>query len=853
MNDQLLPTALQLHEAGLCVLPAAADGSKRPAIMWKRYQAERPSRDQLQEWFQADEYDGLGTVCGAVSGNLEMLEFEGRAVAEHVAEHATQLAHASGLGDLWQRITTGYMELTPGGGIHILYRVTGSPVAGNTKLARRPATAAELADNPDDKIKVLIETRGEGGWVVLAPSAGATHETGRAWHMLAGSPDTIPTITSEERDLLHHLAAVFDQMPAAGETSAPPTSTLFSQPAPAWDDDGGVSPGADFNARTTWEELLVPRGWTRLWTDSAGITYWCRPGKRMGVSATTGKGGADNLYVFSTSTEFEPERPYDRFGAYAHVEHRDDHSAAASALSAAGYGQRVERTVPAPAPVPPPLVDGNLATVHQLHADGPPAPPLQVVEEKTYAESDDGNALQLVDRFGEVIRFVPERGRWITWTGVRWEWQPKGGGLVREYAKRIARGLPEVDKAAIAHKKKALSSLGTGAILAQAQTDVRVTVGFDQLDAHAMELNTPGGIINLETGELLPSDASRLHTKMTACAPDPDTDASRWLEFLADTFGGDDQLVGYLQRLVGYSATGSVAQHRLPFCIGSGGNGKGVFLESLMSVLGDYATTAPADFLMAKSHSEHPTELARLVGMRMVVCSEVSDDARFDEKKVQQLTGGDTITARFIREDHFTFKASHHLWLMGNHQPAVRAGGRAFWRRLRLIPFLNEVPEEKMVDDLQGILASEHGPALMAWIVQGAAQYAANGLQEPDSVKAATDNYAADQDTVARFVEDCCHTAASDQVQIRITKLREGYERWCFQEGETPVSAKKLTQELARRYGVGQTRSASARSYTGITILADEPSPDLSSPSADLSRPGFSQPDDSDKIGGPGW
>ena len=858
MNELLQQTALRLHQAGLCVIPAAVDGSKRPwpdGPAWGAYQTTRPSLQQLDAWFSSGRYDGLGVVTGAVSGNLEMLEFEGRAIAEGVARELSELATASGLADLWQKVTTGYMESTPSGGIHILYRVDGGDVAGNTKLARRPATEAELAANPHDKVKVLIETRGEGGYVVVAPSGGRTHETGRAWQMVAGGPDTIPTITAAERDLLHQLAAVFDRMAGPGATPpapAPaPSSPLFSQPAPAHDEEG-VSPGDDYTAKTTWDEILVPRGWTKVFTDSAGVTYWRRPGKRAGVSATTGRNDADNLYVFSTSTEFEPERPYDRFGAYAHLEHGGDHSAAAKALSAAGYGVRVERTIPAPAPVPPPLADGNLAPVVELHPEG--RPQLQVVEERTYAQSDDGNALALVDRFGDVLRYVPERGRWLAWTGVRWEWQPVGGGIVREYAKRVARGLPDDDKAAVRHKRHALSNAGTTAMLAQAQTDTRVVAALDELDAHPWELNTPSGIVDLRTGQLTPSDASRLHTKVTSCAPDPEADPSRWQAFLADTFGSDTELVAYLQRLVGYSATGAVTKHVLPFCVGSGGNGKGVFLESIVGVLGDYATTAPSGFLMAKASVQHETEIARLAGMRMVVCSEVADDDRFDEVKVKQLTGGDTLTARFMRQDHFTFKPTHHLWLMGNNQPSVRAGGRAFWRRLRLIPFEHEVPLDKMVDDLQGILAGEHGPALLAWIVQGAAAFHASGLQEPDSVKVATEHYAADQDTVSRFVAECCHKAASDQVQIKTTTLREAYERWCFQEGETPVSPKRLTMELTRRHGVGYARSSTARFYTRITLLADDQDHDsFDDGSANLSSRGFSGPDESDKIGGPGW
>ncbi|TYB50251.1 DNA primase [Nonomuraea sp. PA05] len=851
MND-LLQAALQLHDAGLCVLPAAADGSKRPAIPWKVFQVARPVRQQVEDWFNASPPpQGLGVVCGEVSGNLEMLEFEGRAVAEQVAEHATQLAHKSGLADLWQRITSGYMELTPGGGIHILYRVDGGTVAGNTKLARRPATPEELAANPDDKVKVLIETRGEGGWVVLAPSAGAVHPTGRAWQLLAGGPDTIPTITAAERDLLHQLAAVFDRMPATGEASAAPTSTLFSQPAPAWDDEDGVNPGTDYNARTSWDEILIPRGWTRLWTDSAGVTYWRRPGKNIGTSATTGLNDGDNLFIFSTSVApLDAHRPYDKFGALAVLDYGGDHSAAASALSAAGYGVRAERTVPAPAPAPPP-VHGNLAPVVQLHPDGPP--PLTVVEERTYAQSDDGNALHLVDRFGEVIRYCPERGRWLAWTGARWEWQPVGGGLVREYGKRVARGLPDGEKKAVQHKRHALSSAGTTAMLAQAQTDTRVVVGFDDLDNQPWQLNTPAGIVDLRTGILGPADAAMLHTKVTACAPDPDADMSRWQAFLADTFGEDHGLVAYLQRLVGYSATGSVSKHVLPFAVGSGGNGKGVFLESIVGVLGDYATTAPSGFLMAKANIQHETEIARLAGMRMVVCSEVADDDRFDEVKVKQLTGGDTLTARFMRQDHFTFKPTHHLWLMGNNQPSVRAGGRAFWRRLRLIPFEHEVPPEAMIDDLQGILAGEHGPALLAWIVAGAALFHQDGLQEPDTVKAATDGYAADQDTVSRFVAECCRIGGGEHVQIKKSKLREAYERFCFDEGATPVSAKALTMQL-RKHGVSDARDSTARSYANVCLFTPDQDHDRSSdPSPDPSQPRFSPPADDDKYGGPGW
>lgn len=472
--------------------------------------------------------------------------------------------------------------------------------------------------------------------------------------------------------------------------------------------------------------------------------------------------------------------------------------------------------------------DGNLATVHALAPT--PTRALALVPERTLAHSDDANALALIDTYGDKLRFCSDRGRWYAWDGHTWKECPRTTGVAREYAKRIARALPENDKAEVAHKKRSLSAVGITAMLTQAATDDRVSVTYDQLDAHPWELNTPGGIVDLRTGELHPADPSRLHTRSTLCTPDPTADRTVWLRFLRDTFGDDDDLISYLQRVVGYSAVGIVGPHILPFAFGSGGNGKGVFLEANMKVLGDYATSAPAGFLMSRQHASHETEIARLSGARMVLCSEVNEDDRFDEAKVKQLTGGDTLTARFLHQDHFTFPPTHQLWLMGNHQPTVRSGGRSFWRRLRLIPFLHEVPSENVVDDLQGILARDHGPAILSWIIEGAVAYHRDGLNEPPSVLAATQEYAHDQDTVARFVEEACHLDGVGVAKEKVSTVREAYERWCHANGETPVTPKALGMSLAK-LGVESTRTKQARMYAGLTLLdTDENvSPDVSS------------------------
>lgn len=810
----LLPHALAGHAAGLSIVPVAADGTKMPAVAWKAYQASRADEAQVRAWFR-DGHPGLGVICGAVSGNLEMLELEGRAVTEGVLERLVDALADHGLTDLWQRLNSGYLERTPSGGLHWLYRVDG-PARGNLKLARRPATDAELASSPLDRTKVLIETRGEGGFSVLAPSHGPVHATGQPWTVLAGSLTTIPQLSLEERDALHAVAQMLDRMPAQEPPVARKGTTT----------EVGDRPGDDYNARTDWSEILLPLGWRE--GRSLGRTRtWIRPGKTdPGISATTGRNDGDNLYVFSSSVAvFDTETPYTKFHAYALLEHGGDFAAAAKALRGRGYGKPLEPSRPSgPVSAITGLpIEGNLATVAALPAAAP-RPQLEVVEEATLDRSDDGNALRLVDTFGDRIRYVHDRGRWIAWDGQRWQWCERGGGVVREYAKRIARALPEDDRAATTHKRRSLGSIGTTAMLIQAQTDNRIAVSLADLDAHPYELNTPGGIVDLRTGRLRPADPARLHTRLTACSPDPGTDPRRWQQFLDDTFNGEQALIGYLRRLVGYSAIGKVGAHVLPFCHGSGGNGKGVFLEALAAVLGDYATTAPSGFLMKQMVAKHETEIARLAGARLVICSEVNEDDVFDEAKVKLLTGGDSLTARFMNQDHFTFTPTHQLWLVGNNKPAVRSGGRSFWRRLRLIGFEHEVPAEKMIDDLQGILAAEHGPALLAWVVAGAAEYHAEGLRDPRAVLAATEGYAHDQDTVTRFIEERCHLGGGAAVQIKVTLVREAYESWCRESGEVPVSAKAFGIGLQRR-GITTSRTKAARFYQGMTLVDDSDEP----------------------------
>lgn len=314
--------ALAAHAAGLCVLPPREDGSKAPIGEWKQYEERRPTEDEIRRWYSGTRH-GLGFVCGRISGGLELFEFEGRAVEDGLHAQFSEACEAAGLGELLARIGQGYLETTPSGGVHFLYRCAHTQTE---KLARRPGP--DTGGRPT--IEVLIETKGEGGYVIVAPTGGPVHPNGLDWELVAGGYDRIVTITPEERAALHSVARSFDDMPRPVAVEHAPRHTDTS------DDD---KPGDDFNRRARWTSILEPHGWRRVF-QRGRCTHWCRPGKEAGTSATTGHGEGDYLYVFSSSTPFDPEHGYSKFAAYAILNHGGDYSAAARALAAEGYGEQ---------------------------------------------------------------------------------------------------------------------------------------------------------------------------------------------------------------------------------------------------------------------------------------------------------------------------------------------------------------------------------------------------------------------------------------------------------------------------------------------------------------------------------
>lgn len=318
MTNEILTTALRFATQGIVAVPVASDGSKRPGVgSWKQYQDRQPTQDELLGWFNNDQVQGLGVITGAISGNLLMIEFEGKAVEQKLHLAAKEAMRASGLEYLWEILTNGYSEMTPAGGIHFLVKVNGVTIDGNTKLASKAGEDGGC----------LIETRGAGGFSICAPSGGSAHPNGKSWTMIAGSIETIPTITESELRELFTILKTFDEMPKSEITKQELTKREFNP----------AMPGDDYNSKMTWEEILEPIGWKKVYTQ-AQVTYWRRPNKDEGISASTNYGGYDTFFVFSTSTTFESEKGYSKFAAYAHLNHHNDFKAAAQALRFLGFG-----------------------------------------------------------------------------------------------------------------------------------------------------------------------------------------------------------------------------------------------------------------------------------------------------------------------------------------------------------------------------------------------------------------------------------------------------------------------------------------------------------------------------------
>jgi putative DNA primase/helicase len=441
----------------------------------------------------------------------------------------------------------------------------------------------------------------------------------------------------------------------------------------------------------------------------------------------------------------------------------------------------------------------------------------EMKQEKTRPLTDLGNAERLVDQHGQDIRYCGARGQWIIWDGQRW--LPDGTGHVYHLAKRTVRAIAlEANaveegtefKRLVKWAEKSESESRLNAMVNIARTEKEVAVSPGDFDRYPYLLNVANGTVDLYTGELRPHRREDLHTRLAPVEYRPQASCPQWLAFLARITRQDEDLIGFLQRAVGYSLTGDTSEQCLFLLHGSGANGKSTFIEVLRALLGDYARQADASTFLHKDQDTVRNDLARLAGVRFVSAVEAAAGRRLAEVLVKQITGGDTITARFLYHEHFEFDPTFKVWLAANHKPEIRGTDYAIWRRIHLIPFTVTIPKEEQDKRLLQKLKAEL-PGILNWALQGCQEWQREGLCEPGKVQEATKEYREEMDPLGSFLNDCC--TLSPGVQAPAADLYRAYTKWCQANGEDPLT-QHVFGRLLRDRGLTKDRS----SVTGRTV-----------------------------------
>jgi putative DNA primase/helicase len=445
-------------------------------------------------------------------------------------------------------------------------------------------------------------------------------------------------------------------------------------------------------------------------------------------------------------------------------------------------------------------------------------------------KSDLDTAQLFAADHGDRFRHVRDQRMWLAWDGTRW--RRDATGEAQRAAKETAYALlgragaikdPDEAKAAAKWALSARSEHRIRALLALAETELEIAITPDMLDADPWLLTCANGTLDLRTGKMREHEPEDLISLGTAVAYDPDARCARWERFLGEIFGADEDLIGFVHRLVGYMLTGDTRERVLVVLHGSGFNGKSTFLETVKVLLGDFAATASFDsFTRTRGDRGPRNDLARLHRARLVIASESGEGRRLDEAVVKQLTGRDTIAARFLYGEHFEFVPQFKLVLATNHRPRVDGADDAIWDRLRLVP-VEQSFRGREDKGLQEALAGEL-PGILAWAVRGCLQWGSEGLGTAAAVTHATEEYRRDEDVLGGFLAERCKSDG----ETATTDLRRAYEEFCEDAGERPLGASALGRHLSRRGIHREQRTDGARGhvYRPISLLDEQSEPD---------------------------
>ena len=425
--------------------------------------------------------------------------------------------------------------------------------------------------------------------------------------------------------------------------------------------------------------------------------------------------------------------------------------------------------------------------------------------------SEDAVASRFAEAFSDALRYCHSAGAWHEWNKAAWtrDQTAKVFDLIRAVAREVAAPAGGDDQ-----KKAGKASFAAG-VERFARADRALAVKADFWDRNPMLLGTPGGTVDLKTGVLRPSDRADGITRLTAVAPAPTADCPIWLEFLRQATRGDDELIRFLQQWCGYCLTGDISEHALLFLYGGGGNGKGVFLNTVAKIFDAYHKTAPMETFTASNSDRHTTDLAGLHGARHVGVSETEEGKAWAESKIKSVTGGDPVSARFMRQDFFEYEPQYKLTIIGNHKPRLRNVDDAARRRLNMVPFVHKPAK---VDPYLGDKLKKEWPAILRWMIDGCLDWQKNRLVRPKVVTDATAQYFEDQDSFTQWLEECCDVEiGNDHKKATSAELFASWSGYARTNGLEPGRQIEMGEKL-RRAGLEPYKSMNTRGWRFVQV-----------------------------------
>jgi len=450
---------------------------------------------------------------------------------------------------------------------------------------------------------------------------------------------------------------------------------------------------------------------------------------------------------------------------------------------------------------------------------------LKPQQQEAFNNTDLGNARRLVAHHGQDLRYCHPWNSWLVWDGRRWK-VDDSGEIERRAKLTVAAIYREASTSTDADTRKALAKHATSseaenrirAMISLAKSEVPVQP--EELDTDPFLLNAKNGTIDLRTGEMREHRRDNLITKLAPVEYDPDASAPTFEAFLERVLP-NEEVRRFVQRAAGYSATGDTSERCMFIHHGPGANGKSTYQEAVAAALGDYAMRTPTETLLVKRAGGVPNDVARLKGARLVTAAETEEGRRLDESLIKDLTGQDTISARFMRAEWFDFQPTHKLHLSTNHKPEIRGTDPAIWSRIRLVPWSVVIPPAERDRGLAAKLRAEL-PGVLAYAVRGAVGWSKGGLEAPDEVRRATAAYRSEQDVLGTFIDDRC--AVAHDAETFAKALFEAYKDWCETSGERAETQRRFGMRLTER-GFARAKVGGLYKWYGIELRTGVPGP----------------------------